>query len=114
MVMLCIHCYEKVIRPVFYTIILLYRCNQNYSSEREAYWAYIAEGMGKIQDWESVMKYQRRNGSLFNCPSTTAAAYIALSNSDCLNYLHLALRKFGNAGNCAKFSLCQPCKISKS
>nr|AHJ59325.1 kaurene synthase 2 [Salvia miltiorrhiza f. alba] len=75
----------------------LKRSNRNYSSETETYWAYIAEGMGELQNWESVMKYQRRNGSLFNCPSTTAAAFIALRNSDCLNYLHLALKKFGNA-----------------
>ncbi|KAG6392464.1 hypothetical protein SASPL_146683 [Salvia splendens] len=75
----------------------LKRGNQNYSSEREAYWAYIAEGMGELQNWESVMKYQRKNGSLFNCPSTTAAAFISLRNSDCLNYLNLALKKFGNA-----------------
>nr|QEV81856.1 terpene synthase 17 [Prunella vulgaris] len=75
----------------------LKRCYQNCSSETGAYLAYIAEGMGKLQDWESVMKYQRRNGSLFNCPSTTAAAFIALRNSDCLKYIHLALKKFGNA-----------------
>ncbi|PIN08369.1 Ent-kaurene synthase [Handroanthus impetiginosus] len=43
------------------------------------------------------MKYQRRNGSLFNSPSTTAAAYIAFPNSGCLNYIHSALKKFGNA-----------------
>nr|APG42604.1 kaurene synthase-like 3 [Salvia divinorum] len=75
----------------------LIRGNQNHTSEREAYWAYIAEGMGELQNWESIMKYQRKNGSFFNCPSTTAAAFIALRNSDCLNYLHLALKKFGNA-----------------
>ncbi|KAH6777168.1 Terpenoid cyclases/Protein prenyltransferases superfamily protein [Perilla frutescens var. frutescens] len=75
----------------------LKRYSQSYSAEREVYWAYIAEGMGKLQDWESVMKYQRRNGSLFNSPSTTAAAFIACHNSDCLNYLNLALKKFGSA-----------------
>lgn len=75
----------------------LKRFCQSNSAEREVYWAYIAEGMGKLQDWESVMKYQRRNGSLFNSPSTTAAAFIARHNSDCLNYLHLALKKFGSA-----------------
>nr|A0A1Z3GC64.1 RecName: Full=Ent-kaurene synthase 5, chloroplastic; Short=IrKSL5; Flags: Precursor [Isodon rubescens]ASC55317.1 kaurene synthase 5 [Isodon rubescens] len=75
----------------------LKRCNQSNSAEKEVYWAHIAEGMGKLQDWESVMKYQRKNGSLFNCPSTTAAAFTALRNSDCLNYLRLALEKFGSA-----------------
>nr|AGN70881.1 ent-kaurene synthase [Plectranthus barbatus] len=75
----------------------LNRCYQSSSTEREVYRAYIAEGMGKLQNWESVMKYQRKNGTLFNCPSTTAAAFTALRNSDCLNYLHLALNKFGDA-----------------
>nr|AZB50370.1 terpene synthase 2 [Nepeta racemosa] len=75
----------------------LKRCYQNYTPEREAYLAYIVEGMGRLQDWELVMKYQRKNGSLFNCPSTTAAAFIALRDSACLNYLNLSLKKFGNA-----------------
>nr|A0A2K9RFY0.1 RecName: Full=Ent-kaurene synthase TSP4, chloroplastic; AltName: Full=Terpene synthase 4; Short=VacTPS4 [Vitex agnus-castus]AUT77123.1 ent-kaurene synthase [Vitex agnus-castus] len=71
--------------------------NQNHSAEREAYLAYVAEGMGKLQDLGSVMKHQRRNGSLFNSPSTTAAAFIAFPNSRCLTYLRSALKKFGSA-----------------
>ena len=102
---------EEVLSSSFYAIFLLYRGNQSYSSEREAYWAYIAEGMGELQNWESVMKYQRKNGSLFNCPSTTAAAFIALRNSDCLSYLHLALKKFGNAGIFTKWSAFEQCKF---
>ncbi|KAL8461832.1 hypothetical protein ACS0TY_033066 [Phlomoides rotata] len=80
---------------IFKRDLELKRCYQ--SQESEPYLAYVAEGMGKLQDWESVMKYQRKNGSLFNSPSTTAAAFIALPNSGCLNYLHSALKKFGNA-----------------
>ncbi|KAA8527206.1 hypothetical protein F0562_008565 [Nyssa sinensis] len=64
---------------------------------RKAYLAYVSEGMGKLQDWGMVMKYQRKNGSLFNSPSTTAAAFTHLHNADCLNYLHSVLEKFGNA-----------------
>nr|QEY10197.1 diterpene synthase class I [Scutellaria barbata] len=75
----------------------LKRCYQYHSAEKEAYLAYIAEGMGKLQNWKSVMKYQRQNGSLFNSPSTTAAAFIARPNSGCLNYLHSVLNKFGSA-----------------
>lgn len=45
-----------------------------------------------------VMKYQRKNGSLFNSPSTTAAAFSYLQNSGCLTYLCSLLEKFGNAG----------------
>ncbi|KAI5334145.1 hypothetical protein L3X38_024278 [Prunus dulcis] len=43
------------------------------------------------------MKYQRKNGSLFNSPSTTAAAFTHLKNPSCLTYLHTLLEKFGNA-----------------
>ncbi|XAR56925.1 Ent-kaurene synthase [Bertholletia excelsa] len=64
---------------------------------RESYLAYISEGMGKLQDWEMVMKYQRKNGSLFNSPSTTAAAFMHIQDSGCLNYLHSLLDKLGNA-----------------
>lgn len=92
-------CCEGSFQSFFLFDTLLYRCYQSNSAEKEVYWAHIAEGMGKLQDWESVMKYQRKNGSLFNCPSTTAAAFTAVRNSDCLNYLRLAVQKFGSAGN---------------
>uniref|UniRef100_A0A2P2L7N0 Uncharacterized protein MANES_16G047800 n=1 Tax=Rhizophora mucronata TaxID=61149 RepID=A0A2P2L7N0_RHIMU len=64
---------------------------------RKAYLAYVSEGIGKLQDWEMVMKYQRMNGSLFNSPSTTAAAASHLHDAKCLHYLHWVLEKFGNA-----------------
>uniref|UniRef100_K4IAL8 Diterpene synthase 3, chloroplastic n=1 Tax=Salvia sclarea TaxID=38869 RepID=TPS3_SALSC len=69
----------------------LKRCSS--SPDMEAYLAYVGEG----QDRERVMKYQRKNGSLFNSPSTTAAAYIASPNSECLKYLNLVVNKFGGA-----------------
>ncbi|CAL9016458.1 unnamed protein product [Prunus brigantina] len=72
----------------------------SYGSNSEgwrAFLAYISEGFGKSQDWELVMKYQRKNGSLFNSPSTTAAAFTHLKNADCLKYLRTLLEKFGNA-----------------
>ncbi|KAI8549109.1 hypothetical protein RHMOL_Rhmol06G0000600 [Rhododendron molle] len=69
-----------------------------YSEGRKSYLAYISEGMGKLQDWEMAMKYQRKNGSLFNCPSSTAAAFIHIQDADCLRYLRSLLDKFGNAG----------------
>ncbi|XP_058218666.1 ent-kaurene synthase, chloroplastic isoform X2 [Rhododendron vialii] len=68
-----------------------------YSEGRKSYLAYISEGMGKLQDWEMAMKYQRKNGSLFNCPSSTAAAFMHLQDTGCLNYLHSLLEEFGNA-----------------
>ncbi|XP_057980631.1 ent-kaurene synthase TSP4, chloroplastic isoform X2 [Malania oleifera] len=67
------------------------------SEGRKAYMAYISEGLGKLQDWKKIMKYQRKNGSLFNSPSTTAAAVIHLQNVNCLNYLGSIIEKFGNA-----------------
>ncbi|KAK2972060.1 hypothetical protein RJ640_005080 [Escallonia rubra] len=75
----------------------LTRCCESHSQVRGAYLGYISEGMGKLQDWEMVMKYQRKNGSLFNSPSTTAAALTHLKNDGCLNYLCSLLEKFGNA-----------------
>ncbi|KAL6495715.1 Ent-kaurene synthase TSP4, chloroplastic [Orobanche gracilis] len=53
--------------------------------------------MGQSEDLILVMKHQRKNGSLFNSPSTTAAAFIALPDSGCLDYLRSAIKKFKNA-----------------
>ncbi|GER52785.1 ent-kaurene synthase [Striga asiatica] len=75
----------------------LKRCYKSGSVEEEAFLAYTAERIRKLPNWTSIMKYQRKNGSLFNSPSTTAAAYIGLPNSDCLSYLHSAVKKFGSA-----------------
>ena len=65
---------------------------------KRTYLAYVSEGLGKSQDWEMVFKYQRKNESLFNSPSTTAAAFTHLKNSGCLSYLQSLLDKFGDAG----------------
>ncbi|KAM4080354.1 hypothetical protein ACJW30_11G009100 [Castanea mollissima] len=64
---------------------------------KRTYLAYVSEGLGKSQDWEMVLKYQRKNGSLFNSPSTTTAAFTHLKNSGCLSYLQSLLDKFGDA-----------------
>lgn len=64
----------------------------------EAYLVYVSEGMRTLQDQRTVMKYQRKNGSLFNSPSTTAAVSARLPNSGCLNYLHSVLNKNEDAG----------------
>ncbi|CAN1311331.1 Ent-kaur-16-ene synthase, chloroplastic, partial [Linum perenne] len=57
------------------------------SKGRDAYLAYISEGIGDQQDWETAIKFQRSNGSLFNSPSATAAAFIHLQDPDSLRYL---------------------------
>ncbi|PSR92592.1 Ent-kaur-16-ene synthase [Actinidia chinensis var. chinensis] len=70
---------------------------RDYSEGRKSYSAYISEGIGKLQDWEMVMTYQRKNGSLFNSPSATAAAFMHFQDAGCLNYLRTVLKKFRNA-----------------
>ncbi|KAG7955138.1 hypothetical protein I3843_11G055600 [Carya illinoinensis] len=75
----------------------LKRCYGSNSKGSETYLAYVSEGLGKSQNWEMVMKYQRENGSLLNSPSTTAAAFTHLKNSGFLNYLCSLVEKFGNA-----------------
>jgi ent-kaurene synthase len=64
---------------------------------RESYIAYIAEGLGDILDWNEVMKFQRKNGSLFNSPSATAAALIFNYDDKALQYLNLLVSKFGGS-----------------
>ncbi|XP_054816541.1 ent-kaur-16-ene synthase, chloroplastic-like isoform X2 [Prosopis cineraria] len=63
----------------------------------KAYVAYISEGFGKSQNWEMALKFQRNNGSLFNSPAATAAAYTHINNARCLDYLVSLLDKFENA-----------------
>ncbi|KAM7466074.1 hypothetical protein LguiB_013636 [Lonicera macranthoides] len=56
--------------------------------------------MGKLQDWEMVIKkYQRKNGSLFNSPATTAATrtHRHLQDAGSLNHIRSLFYKFGNA-----------------
>ncbi|XP_007022741.2 PREDICTED: ent-kaur-16-ene synthase, chloroplastic isoform X1 [Theobroma cacao] len=72
-------------------------CHKESSKGMQAYLAYVSEGIGKHQDWGMVMKYQQKNGSLFNSPSTTAAALAHTQNAGCLYYLNALLEKFGNA-----------------
>ncbi|CAN0856410.1 Ent-kaur-16-ene synthase, chloroplastic [Linum grandiflorum] len=57
------------------------------SEGRNAYLAYISEGIGELQDWEAAMKFQRKNGSLFNSPSATAATCIHLQDPKAFRYL---------------------------
>ncbi|XP_010537814.1 PREDICTED: ent-kaur-16-ene synthase, chloroplastic isoform X2 [Tarenaya hassleriana] len=71
--------------------------SEGISEGREAYLAYVLEGMGKIQNQELIVKYQRKNGSLFNSPATTAAFLSQLKNDGCLCYLHSLLQKFKDA-----------------
>ncbi|MFS8027333.1 putative ent-kaurene synthase [Helianthus anomalus] len=73
----------------------LKRCHSN---EMEAYLAYNSEGLGNLYDWHMVKKYQMKNGSVFNSPSATAAAFINSQDAGCLSYLTSLLDKFGNAG----------------
>uniref|UniRef100_A0A0D9XZG6 Terpene synthase N-terminal domain-containing protein n=1 Tax=Leersia perrieri TaxID=77586 RepID=A0A0D9XZG6_9ORYZ len=62
---------------------------------RKAFMAYVSEGLGSLQDWDEIMAYQRKNGSLFNSPSTTAAVAMHNFNDRALNYLDSLVNKFG-------------------
>jgi ent-kaurene synthase len=44
------------------------------------------------------MKFQAKNGSLFNSPSATAAALVANYDDKALQYLNLLVTQFGSAG----------------
>ncbi|CAN0856424.1 Ent-kaurene synthase 2, chloroplastic [Linum grandiflorum] len=66
------------------------------SHGHNAYLAYISEGMRNFSDWETAMSFQRNNGSLFNSPSATAAAFLSLQDSNSLNYLQTILDVQGN------------------
>ncbi|EPS58372.1 hypothetical protein M569_16442, partial [Genlisea aurea] len=71
---------------------------QTQQVEREASVAYpLVEGTWKSLDWNRFYQYQQKNGSFFNSPSTTAAAYIGYPNANCLSYLRSVVNKFGNA-----------------
>lgn len=85
-------------RMINCSVLFWHRCSDRKSPENEAYLAYLSEGMGNLQNWDMVMKHQRKNGSLFNSPSTTAASLNYIKNTGCLNYLSHLLEKFGNAG----------------
>ncbi|KAK6911105.1 Terpene synthase, metal-binding domain, partial [Dillenia turbinata] len=74
----------------------LERCHQSNSKGSKAYLAYLSEGLGKLNNWKSIMAYQRKNGSLFNSPSTTAAALTHLEDANCLDYLNTLLENFGD------------------
>ncbi|XP_018455705.2 ent-kaur-16-ene synthase, chloroplastic isoform X3 [Raphanus sativus] len=71
--------------------------SESFSRGREAYLAYVLEGTRKIQHWDLVAKYQRRNGSLFDSPATTAAAFTQFRNDGCLRYLSSLFQKFDSA-----------------
>ncbi|KAK9152575.1 hypothetical protein Sjap_000055 [Stephania japonica] len=70
---------------------------RSHSKGMQAYLAYLAEGLTKLQDWKDVMRFQRKNGSLFNSPSATAAALIHVQDAKCNEYLLMLSQKFSDA-----------------
>ncbi|CAF2065754.1 unnamed protein product [Brassica oleracea var. botrytis] len=67
---------------------------ESFSRGREAYLVYVLEGTRKIQDWDLVGKYQKKNGSLFDSPAATAAAFTQFRNDGCLRYLSSLFQNF--------------------
>ncbi|KAK6930393.1 Terpene synthase, metal-binding domain [Dillenia turbinata] len=78
----------------WYRDLELERCYRSNSNGSKAYLASLSEAMGGLSNWKTIMNYQRKNGSLFNSPSTTAAALIHLHDTNCLNYLQMLLKKY--------------------
>uniref|UniRef100_A0A0D9YTX0 Uncharacterized protein n=1 Tax=Oryza glumipatula TaxID=40148 RepID=A0A0D9YTX0_9ORYZ len=66
----------------------------NHSRGRKAYMAYLAEGFGNLLEWDEIMMFQRKNGSLFNCPSSTAGALANYHDDKALQYLQSLVNKF--------------------
>lgn len=82
-----------------YVHILCLRINGSNVPGSKAYMVYISEGMGEFINQETIMKYQRNDGSLFNSPSTTASACTRFLDSGCLRYLQKIVNQSGNGGN---------------
>jgi ent-kaurene synthase len=86
-----------------YLIYTMYMGYGSMTLGRKAYMAYIAEGLADIQDWDGVLTYQCKNGSLFNSPSATAALAIHGHNANALNYLEFLMNNLGSSGvHCKK------------
>ncbi|CAL1410220.1 unnamed protein product [Linum trigynum] len=70
---------------------------------RDAYLAYILEGIGGFQGQGNAMRFQRKNGSILNSPSATAAAVIHGHGGDALSlgYLRSVLRTTTAGSNAA-------------
>lgn len=84
---------------VIYTELWVGRFNSIVASGSKSFMAYVAEGLGELLDWDKVTAYQRRNGSFFNSPATTAAAVIHNGyNFRALDYLDSLISKFGSSG----------------
>jgi ent-kaurene synthase len=60
--------------------------------------AYVAEGLGDIDDWDAVLQYQSKNGSLFNSPSATSALAIHSRDTNALKYLDLLAKNCPSSG----------------
>ena len=66
---------------------------------QDAFMAYVGEGLGDLLDWDqAAAAYQRKNGSFFDSPATTAAAAIHSHNDRALDYLDSVVAKFGSSG----------------
>ncbi|KAG2634585.1 hypothetical protein PVAP13_2NG177700 [Panicum virgatum] len=64
------------------------------ASRRNGYYmAYVAEGLGDMQEINQALMYQRKNGSLFNSPAATAAAAIHTQDPGSLMYLDFLAEK---------------------
>jgi len=55
------------------------------------------EGMRDL-DWEKLLKLQSQDGSFLFSPSSTAFAFMQTRDSNCLEYLRNAVKRFNGGG----------------
>ncbi|CAM0878487.1 unnamed protein product [Alopecurus aequalis] len=67
------------------------------SCGKQAYLAYTAECFVNRPEWNDVMKYKRKNGSLFNSPAATAASLVHDYDDKALQYLNFLVSTFDGA-----------------
>ncbi|CAA6670178.1 unnamed protein product [Spirodela intermedia] len=65
--------------------------------EQKRTWHLFQKGWTGFQSGRSSRKYQRKNGSILDSPSTTAAALAHHCDGKCLEYLQSLVQKFENA-----------------
>ncbi|KAF9595302.1 hypothetical protein IFM89_038437 [Coptis chinensis] len=62
------------------------RCSGSNSEGGNLYLAYVAEGLGKSQNWKDMETSEEEWVTVYS-PSTTVAALAKLQDINCLNYL---------------------------
>ncbi|KAL6899725.1 hypothetical protein ACP4OV_006383 [Aristida adscensionis] len=70
---------------------------QRVASKGKSYLGYVAEALWDMEDWDEILTYQHKNGSLFNSPSATAGLAIHSHNNNALRFLEFLENKLGSS-----------------